>query len=304
MVDSFTAGVSSDAALSQELEDHVSRHLVCPISHRVMDVPVISPSGHTYDCDSMEQWLKRRPVDPMSLQPISISSLYLNRALQDEIIEQLERLAVKAAQLGDDVLADTARAKIQRMGELAAIVSAAPKCRGDRAILDRLAGQCSCWAAWLGLFAWEQVLVFTTSFGAILCLVLDARTLLLHRADRGGPSPGARPPALLQAFLRLAIAASSAPGHWQLSWKLVLAALRGALFLSVGPLFLSLGLGGIFSLVQFGRRCAVVRAVEFERAMHNRRFVQALQTCSAVTGLCSLALATRLIKDYRDFGWK
>ncbi|CAE8582983.1 unnamed protein product, partial [Polarella glacialis] len=76
-----------------ELEDHLSQHLVCPISHRVMDLPVISPSGHSYERASILEWLARRPVDPLSLMPLAPSSLYANRALQEEIVEQLERLA-------------------------------------------------------------------------------------------------------------------------------------------------------------------------------------------------------------------
>lgn len=283
---------------SPELEDHLSRSFICPISHRIMDVPVISPSGHSYDCDSIVQWLQRRPVDPLSLQPISIERLYLNRALQDEITEQLERLAAQTEHLH---LAETAHAKLQRIRDLSALPM--PIGKNEDRHLEHLSCICASWASWWGLFAWEQVLVFTTSFGAIFCSLHDVRTLLLQRAAIR--KPFARPPALLHAFLRLALVpGSSSPPHWHRSGRFVLAALRGALFVSVGPFILSLLLGGVFSLVQFGRRCAEVRAEEFERAMQHRWFVRALHACSAVTGICSLLLAMRLHRDYREWQWQ
>jgi len=77
------------------LEDHLSQQLICPISHCIMECPVISPSGHTYDRASILEWLSRHPIDPLSLAPVVPSMLYPNRSLQNEIAEQLERLAAQ-----------------------------------------------------------------------------------------------------------------------------------------------------------------------------------------------------------------
>lgn len=304
---SSSTGRRATARNGPELEDYLSQHLLCPISHRVMELPVISPSGHSYDLSSITEWLSRRQVDPLSQVPLLPSALYRNRALQDEIAEQLEKLTAEATACGRRGLARAAQAKLKRIqqqnsiatGAFAHLVSAGAGAEAGRK-LGRLVDSCACIAAWWGLLLWEQVLVLTTSFGALACLALDTRGMIRNLV---GPKDNAArsPPWLLAQFLRLAMVPSAtAPEHWSFPGRLLLAALRGTLFLSVVPLFATLSVGGMLSLVQFGRSCAEVRGVEFERAVQNRWFVRVLQMCSTVTGISSLGLFCILWREYRE----
>lgn len=290
---------SFDSATQIELEDHLSIHLSCPISHRIMDIPMITPSGHSYDFRAITEWLARRRVDPLTLAPLQPGELYPNRVLKDEIIEQLLKLSKTAEDNGEYELSDAARARVTHIRGLAI-----PPLQGDgkrttriQKVLDR----CAIYAVWCGLLAWEQMLVFTTSFGAILCLLLDARNSLRMRVgtmlNKSASSPH---PPLLAAFLKYAFFSTPAPGHWSWHGRAALAALRGMLVLSVAPMCLTFALGGALSVAHFSAKVSEVRAVEFERAGQNRWFLRLLQVCSAVTGMSSFVLFLRLCLDQKE----
>ena len=59
----------------------------CPISGEIMEDPVITPSGITYDKKSIEQWLQKKAIDPLSKKPLKKEELIPNRALKESIIE-------------------------------------------------------------------------------------------------------------------------------------------------------------------------------------------------------------------------
>jgi len=291
---------SLDSALAHiELEDHLSPHLACPISHLIMELPMVTPSGHSYDFTSITEWLARRPVDPLTLAPLSHGELYPNRVLQDEILEQLERLANKAEQDGDLELSEAARAKLTHVR--AASLPLETEALRNIPRLQRMIDRCAVGAAWCSLLAWEQLLVFTTSFGAILCLLLDARnSLRIKLATLVGRSAWTPKQPLLAAFLKHALLPNAPPGHWAWHGRVALAALRGMLALSVAPMCVTFALGGALSVAHFSAKCSEVRAVEFERAGQNRWFLRLLQVCSAVTGLSSFVLFLRLCLDQRE----
>lgn len=290
---------SLDSALAHiELEDHLSPHLACPISHLIMELPMVTPSGHSYDFRSITEWLARRSVDPLTLAPLSTEELYPNRVLQDEILEQVELLANKAEQDGDLELSEAARTKLTHVR--AASFRPHQDWRTTPG-LQKMIDRCAVSAAWCSLLAWEQLLVFTTSFGAILCLLLDARnSLRLKLAALVGKHAWAPKQPLLAAFLKYAILQHAPPGHWGWPGRVALAALRGMLVLSVAPMCVTFALGGALSVVHFSAKCNEVRAVEFERAGQNRWFLRLLQVCSAVTGLSSFILFLRLRLDQRE----
>jgi hypothetical protein len=210
-----------------ELEEHMSQHFICPISHRIMDMPVVSPSGHTYEQASILAWLERRAVDPLSLAPLRATSLYPNRALQEELLEQLHRLA----EVDDVHVAAAAQTKLEAIrkvqGERPAQVQA--DAGQDISRLDMFVGRLTALSTWIGVLAWEQFLVFLTSFGTVLCLSLD--TLETIRSRSGAKE--ARPP-LLSSFLRIAALPSvEAPRHWHYFGRLTVSTLRCALLLPV-----------------------------------------------------------------------
>lgn len=280
-----------------ELEEHVSQQLVCPISHRIMDMPVVSPSGHTYDRASILAWLDRRAVDPLSSAPLRAASLYPNRALQEELLEQLQRLADSDDPPG---LAAAARAKLEAV--LSAQRERGPQQGGageEIARLDVLIGRLASLSTWLGMLAWEQFLVFLTSFGTVFCLSLD--TLETIRSRSGGKE--ARPP-LLASFLRIAVWPGLEP---QRNWpsfgaRLTVATLRCALLLPVGSMAFVFTLGGLLSFARFASRCLEVRPFEMERMVRHNGFTTTLQVFSSIVGLSSFGLFVRLYWDRRPGG--
>mmetsp|Transcript_117833 Transcript_117833/g.293882 ORF Transcript_117833/g.293882 Transcript_117833/m.293882 type:complete len:312 (+) Transcript_117833:102-1037(+) len=291
------------------LEEHLPQHLLCPISHCIMDQPVVAPSGHTYDRAVIAEWLARRPVDPLSNAPLSPLSLYPNRALQEDIIERLDRLAENAIATGEAALAEAARAKMSAVRAAMATAGSHAGQHGESATeagrLDRWVGRCACLAVWCGEFVREQALVFTTSLGALLCLALDLRSgaatgrVVAVTAAEGAGAP-ARPMHLLSTFMRMAVCPTLAPPkHWMALGRLTLVTLRCMLLVPMVPACIALSLGSVLSLARFAQRFVEVRAIELERAAQNRWWIRTRDLGSAVTGFASFGLFLRLYVDWR-----
>ncbi|CAK0818978.1 unnamed protein product [Prorocentrum cordatum] len=163
-----------------------------------------------------------------------------------------------------------------------------------------MVGLCARRAAWWWLLLREQVLVFSTSFGALLCLAFDAAQLTRGLLGQGRAIDETGP-RMLSTFFRLAVSPMlQAPKHWQRFDRLSLVVLRCALALPAGSLLATVAMGGLASLGRFAQRCHEVRDVELERAAHSRLFVWCLNICSGVTGLTSFALFVRVYSDWRE----
>ena len=50
-----------------------------------MDNPVVTPSGYSYDKTALEKWLRNKPYDPQTRQPLTIDQVYANRNLKNAI---------------------------------------------------------------------------------------------------------------------------------------------------------------------------------------------------------------------------
>lgn len=282
----------ADAGTS--LEERLSPHMLCPISHCLMEQPVVAPSGHTYDYDMISAWLVRRPVDPLSGAPLTHRALYPNRALQKEIVDQLEKLAERAEATGHSSLAEAAKAKLET-------INAGPQQQPEDSTgmrvrrLDSLIDNCARWATWWGEFAREQTLVYTTSLGAMLCLIFDAGASYHARKDKQ-----LQPQHLLATFIHLAVIPTLPPPRtWHVGWRFVLHTLRSVLLLPVVPTCMSLVCGGVLSLLKFGRRFAEVRAMELERAGQSQWWVRIRDLGSSITGMTSILLFMRIWMDSR-----
>jgi len=69
-----------------------SQEYLCPITHEIMLDPVILiTSGHTYERESIEQWLKQNGTDPQTREPISTHQLVPNRSLKSVIESWLKQ---------------------------------------------------------------------------------------------------------------------------------------------------------------------------------------------------------------------
>ena len=80
-----TIPVKTSASSNQD--ENLMESYCCPISGEIMEDPVITPSGITYDKKSIEQWLQKKPIDPLSKKPLKKEELIPNRALKESIIE-------------------------------------------------------------------------------------------------------------------------------------------------------------------------------------------------------------------------
>lgn len=59
--------------------------LNCPISHKIINSPVIIPYGFSYDENKIKEWLKHKNTDPCCNNPLNENQLIRNRKLADLI---------------------------------------------------------------------------------------------------------------------------------------------------------------------------------------------------------------------------
>lgn len=284
-------------SLGSTLEECVSPHLLCPISHCLMERPMVAPSGHTYDWDMISSWLSRRPVDPLSSAPLTLRQLYLNRAVQSEIVQQLERVATLATEMGNDALVEAARLKLEAVRAASGAISLGGTSEERVPRLDRLIDKCATWSAQWGEIAREQALVFFTSFGVLMCVLLDVRASYQQKRQAGSQLQAPSPP-LLSSFLRLAtLVTLPPPRQWPAFNRWTLQSLRGMLLLPLGPLLAGLLAGSLLSVAKYGKRFLEVRAVELERAAQDNWWIKARDLGSGITGITSFLLFIRVYMD-------
>lgn len=53
-------------------------HLICPITHDIMQDPVIASDGHTYDRPAIQQWFQSKETSPLTNQALSDTRLVPN----------------------------------------------------------------------------------------------------------------------------------------------------------------------------------------------------------------------------------
>ena len=70
--------------------DRISENLQCPISKRIIDVPVITPYGITYEKDKILMWLISSNTDPVIRKHLSPDQLITNLALKN-VIEEFKK---------------------------------------------------------------------------------------------------------------------------------------------------------------------------------------------------------------------
>ena len=71
--------------VSHDAEEEAPQWATCPISFDLMTEPVITPSGVTYDRQSLLRWINLHNQDPNTRQPITVQHVYPNLALRDQI---------------------------------------------------------------------------------------------------------------------------------------------------------------------------------------------------------------------------
>jgi len=59
--------------------------LRCPITMEILHDPVLTPDGHTYERQAIEQWIRTHGTNPMTRQPLSLEQLSPNRIIKQLI---------------------------------------------------------------------------------------------------------------------------------------------------------------------------------------------------------------------------
>lgn len=78
--------------LGVDPSDNVPSFFVCPITLGLITNPVIAEDGHSYERESIEQWLSSRHNSPLTNKPIYSKRLITNYNLRAQIVDYLEKL--------------------------------------------------------------------------------------------------------------------------------------------------------------------------------------------------------------------
>eukprot|EP00448_Togula_jolla_P002535 CAMPEP_0170607666 /NCGR_PEP_ID=MMETSP0224-20130122/21175_1 /TAXON_ID=285029 /ORGANISM="Togula jolla, Strain CCCM 725" /LENGTH=243 /DNA_ID=CAMNT_0010932845 /DNA_START=219 /DNA_END=950 /DNA_ORIENTATION=+ len=239
------------------------------------------------------------------MAPLDASSLRPNRALQDEVLEQLQAVLEQAEHRGDTQLAEAARKKMLSVGSARATTISSSV--AGESWLDCMSRVCMRCISWCGIMASEQAVVFATSFGTLLCLASDVRLGLIAwrstTAGHSGPGVGAlvatdaKKPPLLLTLIQLVLCVQQPPANWRQLDRLTLTTLRAVILTPTACICSAFVIGAFLALARFMQRCREVQAIERLRASQNQRFVQFVHACTAATGFSSLVLFLRLRRD-------
>ncbi|CAK0821058.1 unnamed protein product [Prorocentrum cordatum] len=314
------SAATEPTGLAPELEELVSSQLICPISHRIMEYAVITPSGHTYDQAALLQWLRRRSVDPLSMEPLAASSLVPNRALHSEVIEQLEKLSAKGVADGDMQLADASMAKLESVRKAHASLLLSDQRHVGR--LEWIGDQCVSYATWSRLLLqvpgemWQCLLMLALALDLeaynLMTERIRAPTFLLLKAVRAADTyedtearcaraREALPESVIVKCIRLLVVGRAPPLHWDMFSRLSLITLRYSFLLPVGGICTSIVLGGMASFGRFLQHCREADPQEAERASRNPRFVASSLYLRGGVALSVLIVSGRLVIDhYKD----
>ena len=58
---------------------------LCPISHEIMEDPVLCSDGHTYETANIEEWLRNHNTSPLTNLALETNVLIPNDKLREEI---------------------------------------------------------------------------------------------------------------------------------------------------------------------------------------------------------------------------
>lgn len=84
-------------AKSQYGAPQVGNKLACALSGNTMKCPVISPYGHNFEKEVIEQWIRQQgSVCPLTGNPLSLEELKPNKALQGEIMQMMIQQSMSA----------------------------------------------------------------------------------------------------------------------------------------------------------------------------------------------------------------
>jgi len=87
--------VTTATTKDEEIDVDGKESFICPINQTIMEDPVITPYGTTYERSAILDWLKKHNTDPLTKKKLSKDMLITNYALRSAIQEYKESLKKK-----------------------------------------------------------------------------------------------------------------------------------------------------------------------------------------------------------------
>jgi len=78
------------------------QYFICPITHNIMNVPLIDNEGNSYEQTAIEKWLETSSTSPITRNCLLITHLKLNRSLKDAIAEYIKKSPQQDVVMIDD----------------------------------------------------------------------------------------------------------------------------------------------------------------------------------------------------------
>ena len=79
--------VVNDLKKENHKDDDIPDGFLCPISHKIMEFPVTTSVGNTYEKEYIEKWFEKHDTDPMFNQTLDDKNLIENKNLCETIRE-------------------------------------------------------------------------------------------------------------------------------------------------------------------------------------------------------------------------
>jgi hypothetical protein len=73
----------------------IPNDFTCPISHEIMVDPVITSDGYSYERFHINQWIRQKPTNPLTNEPLLNVNLIPNHSLKGAIIDFTESIYTK-----------------------------------------------------------------------------------------------------------------------------------------------------------------------------------------------------------------
>ena len=72
-------------------DNEVIESMICPINQTIMNDPVVTPYGITYERSAIEDWLKKNDTDPIAKKHLTKDMLVTNYALKSVIKDYMKQ---------------------------------------------------------------------------------------------------------------------------------------------------------------------------------------------------------------------
>ncbi|CAB9514890.1 U-box domain-containing protein [Seminavis robusta] len=86
--ESAVASSSSRDGTRSSTAEHILTLFVCPITHLLLQDPIIDHEGNTYEHSAITDWVQQHGVSPITRNPLSLQQLYDNKTLSEVLLQE------------------------------------------------------------------------------------------------------------------------------------------------------------------------------------------------------------------------